>query len=124
MRLEPNSGNNLEALCFAYIDLNRLDEAEAVVKQAEERKLESEGLLSARYELAFLKGDTAQMAQIVSAAMGKPGFEEMALAQEAEDRGLVRPIEEHARTDASARGFRRPKRRPGNRPATISQPRR
>ena len=26
---------------------------------------------------------------------------------------MVRPIEEHARTDASARGFRRPKRRPG-----------
>jgi DNA-binding winged helix-turn-helix (wHTH) protein/tetratricopeptide (TPR) repeat protein len=82
VRLEPNSGNNLEALCFAYIDLNRLDEAEAVVKQAEERKLESEGLLSARYELAFLKGDTAQMAQMVSAAMGKPGFEERFLAQE------------------------------------------
>ena len=28
---------------------------------------------AARYELAFLKGDTAQMAQLVSAAMGKPG---------------------------------------------------
>ena len=81
VRLEPNSGANLEALCLAYIDLNRLDEAEAVVKQAEERKLESEGLLSARYELAFLKGDTAQMAQMVSAAMGKPGFEESFLGR-------------------------------------------
>ena len=53
--------------------LNRLDEAEAVYKQAEERKLESEYLLVYRYRLAFLKGDAAQMAQMASAAMGKPG---------------------------------------------------
>ncbi len=87
VRLEPNSGNNLGSLCFVYIDLNRLDEAEAVVKQAEERKLESEELLAARYELAFLKGDTAQMARVVSAAMGKPGMEEMALARQAATEG-------------------------------------
>jgi DNA-binding winged helix-turn-helix (wHTH) protein/tetratricopeptide (TPR) repeat protein len=87
VRLEPNSGNNLQALCFVYIDLNRLDEAEAVVKQAEERKVESEELLAARYELAFLKGDTAQMARVVSAAMGKPGLEEMALARQAATEG-------------------------------------
>ena len=48
----------------AYMSLNRLDEAEAVYKQAEERKLESEILLQSRYQLAFLKGDTAQMAQL------------------------------------------------------------
>ena len=45
VRLEPNSGINYTNLCFGYIDLNRLDEGEAVLKQAEERKLESEGLL-------------------------------------------------------------------------------
>ena len=50
-----------------------------MVKQAEERKLESEG--AARYELAFLKGDTAQMAQIVSAAMGT-GLRREVLEQE------------------------------------------
>jgi eukaryotic-like serine/threonine-protein kinase len=79
VRLEPNSGINYTNLCFGYINLNRLDEAEAVVKQAEERKLESEGLLGARYALAFLKGDTAQMAHTVSAAMGKPGTEDVLL---------------------------------------------
>ena len=45
VRLEPDSGSNYEALCFAYINLNRLDEAEAVFKQAGERKLESEWCL-------------------------------------------------------------------------------
>jgi DNA-binding winged helix-turn-helix (wHTH) protein/tetratricopeptide (TPR) repeat protein len=79
VRLDPNSGINYTNLCFGYIYLNRLDEAEAALKQAEERKLESEGLLGARYRLAFLKGDRAQMAHTVSAAMGKPGTEDVML---------------------------------------------
>jgi DNA-binding winged helix-turn-helix (wHTH) protein/Flp pilus assembly protein TadD len=83
VRLEPNSGINYGNLCMGYIDLNRLDEAEEVVKQAEERKLESEGLLKDRYGLAFLKGDTAQMAHMVSAAMGKPGMEDVLLDSQA-----------------------------------------
>jgi DNA-binding winged helix-turn-helix (wHTH) protein/tetratricopeptide (TPR) repeat protein len=83
VRLEPNSGINQSVLCLAYIYLDRLDEAEAVLKQAEERKLESEGLPGARYGLAFLKGDTAQMARTVSAAMGKPGTEDVLLDAQA-----------------------------------------
>ena len=63
------------------MNLNRLDEAEAVYKQAEERKLEGELLLRYRYQLAFLKGDAAQMAQLASAAMGKPGAEDLLLAR-------------------------------------------
>jgi eukaryotic-like serine/threonine-protein kinase len=68
-------------------DLNRLDEAEAVYKQAEERKLEGESLLQYRYQLAFLKGDTAQMAQLAMRAMGKPGTEEVLLATLADTEG-------------------------------------
>lgn len=66
------------------MNLNQLDNVEAVLKQAEERKLGGEYLLSVRYELAFLKGDAAQMAHEVSAAMGKPGTEEPLLAAEAD----------------------------------------
>ena len=40
-----------------------------------------------RYLLAFLKGDTAQMAQLVSAAMGKPGTEDLLLATQADTEG-------------------------------------
>ena len=40
MRLEPNNGINYTNLGDDYASLNRLDEAEAVYKQAEERKLE------------------------------------------------------------------------------------
>ena len=84
MRLEPN-----HALCYwnvgaNYVSLNRLEEAEAVFRQAEERKLENDMLPRSRYVLAFLKGDTARMAQVASTAMGKPGLEDYILAAQAD----------------------------------------
>jgi tetratricopeptide (TPR) repeat protein/predicted Ser/Thr protein kinase len=85
--LEPNNAGYYLWLGLAYMSLNRLDEAEAVYKQAEERKLENELLLQGRYWLAFLKGDVAQMAQLVSAAMGKPGAEGLLLATQADTEG-------------------------------------
>ncbi len=87
LRLEPHNWANYVNLGAAYTALNRLDEAEAVYKQAEERKLEAELLLQNRYMLAFVKGDAAQMAQLVSAAMGKPGFENLLLASQADTEG-------------------------------------
>ncbi len=84
LRLEPNNAVNNGNLGTIYADLNLLDEAEAVYKQAEERKLKGELLLRNRYLLAFLKGDTEQMAQLVSAAMGKPGTEDLLLAAQAD----------------------------------------
>jgi serine/threonine protein kinase/tetratricopeptide (TPR) repeat protein len=87
LRLNPNGAIGYVTVAFAYTALNRLDEAEAVYKQAEERKLEDEVLLECRYWLAFLKGDAAQMAQLVSAAMGKPGAEDLLLATQADTEG-------------------------------------
>jgi tRNA A-37 threonylcarbamoyl transferase component Bud32/tetratricopeptide (TPR) repeat protein len=84
MRLEPNSALNYETLGVDYMNLNRLDEAGTVLKQADEHKLESEGLLVLRYQLAFLRGDVAQMAQRASTAMGRPGAEDLLLATQAD----------------------------------------
>ena len=84
LRLEPNDENNYLNLGNDYANLNRLDQAETVYKQAEERKLEGEFLLTNRYQLAFLKGDAAQLAQLLAAAMGKPGAEELLLAYQAD----------------------------------------
>ncbi|MGA3168760.1 MAG: protein kinase [Terriglobia bacterium] len=94
LRLEPNIGYNYLDVGWAYTTLNRLDEAEAVYKQAEERKLESEMLLHNRYYLAFLKGDAAQMAQLASAAMGKPGYEDLLLATQADTEGWYGKLKE------------------------------
>ncbi|MGO8795710.1 MAG: protein kinase domain-containing protein [Candidatus Sulfotelmatobacter sp.] len=84
LRLEPNSALNYYSLAADYINLNRLDEAEAVLKQAEARKLEIESLPQLRYQLAFLKGDVTQMAQIASSAVGKPGEEDLLLGTQAD----------------------------------------
>jgi serine/threonine protein kinase/tetratricopeptide (TPR) repeat protein len=84
LRLEPNNALNYVGVGSVYVSLNRLDEAEAVYQQADERKLENEGLLVGRYLLAFLKGDTAQMERFASAAMGKPGIEDYLLAAQAD----------------------------------------
>jgi len=87
MRLDPNSEKNYGNLGNSYTNLNRLDEAEAVYKSAEERKLESEFLLGGRYQLAFLKGDKGQMVQLAASAMGKPGAEDVLLAAQADTEG-------------------------------------
>jgi DNA-binding winged helix-turn-helix (wHTH) protein/Flp pilus assembly protein TadD len=84
MRLEPNSGLSYSNLGIDYILLDRLEEAEAVFKLAEERTLENDNLPRYRYTLSFLKGDTARMAQVASAAMGKPGEEDFILAAQAD----------------------------------------
>ena len=87
LRLGPNGAGNYVNLGFAYTALNRLDEAEEVFKQAEERGLANEFLPLCRYLMAFLKGDTGQMARLVSAAMGKPGTEDVLLAAQADTEG-------------------------------------
>jgi len=87
LRLEPNAAINYEGVGAFYMNLNQLDEADAVFKQAEERNLEGEGLLTIRYQFAFVKGDTAKMAQLSSAAMGKAGMEDALLATQADTQG-------------------------------------
>ena len=85
--LDPGSAATYVNLVFDYAMLNRLDEAEAMYQQAKGRWPENESLLQGLYWLAFLKGNSAQMAQLVSAAMGKPGAEDLLLAAQADTEG-------------------------------------
>jgi tetratricopeptide (TPR) repeat protein len=87
LRLQPDAAVSYGNVGNAYTNLNRLDEAEAMYKQAEERKVENETLLLYRYQLAFLKDDATRMAQSASAAQDKPGTEDVLLAAEADTEG-------------------------------------
>jgi tetratricopeptide (TPR) repeat protein len=87
LRLEPNNGANYVNLGADFTALDRLDEAEAVYKQAEERKLGRESLSQNEYHLAFLKGDVAVMSRLFSTAMGKAGTEDLFLATLADTEG-------------------------------------
>ena len=79
-RLNPKM-KNFQNLGADYMDLNRLDEAEAAYKTADERNLQFEGLAKSRYLLAFLQNDTARMAQFAALAKDKPGENAMLGAQ-------------------------------------------
>jgi DNA-binding winged helix-turn-helix (wHTH) protein/tetratricopeptide (TPR) repeat protein len=87
VRLEPDHQAGYILLGLSYTVLNRLDEAETVYKQAEERGLAGEELLQNRYLVAFLRSNVAQMAELASAAMGKPGAEDLLLATQADTEG-------------------------------------
>ena len=76
MRLEPNFYPVYEILASAYENLNRLDEAEEVLKQAEQQHLTVPPSLMDRYELAFLKGDRAEMTELAAALKKVPGLED------------------------------------------------
>jgi len=82
LRLEPTAIWNYGNLGKTFVDLNRLQEAEAVYTQAQQRNLAGY-LLVLRYQLAFLKGDSAQMAQLAAAVVGEPGAEDQMLASQA-----------------------------------------
>ena len=76
----------IDDLGLAYVNLNRLDEAEAVFEQAEERQPGDMFLIFFHYMLAFLRGDEGRMADLASAAAGKPG-EDLLLASQADTEG-------------------------------------
>ena len=80
LQLDPANVTNYHNLIVTYIDLNRIDDAQAVLQQAQARKIADPALLTDFYELAFLRGDTAGMAQQVAAATGKSGVEDQLLA--------------------------------------------
>jgi serine/threonine protein kinase/Tfp pilus assembly protein PilF len=84
LHLEPNVVVAFANLAYNYECLDRLDQAQAVMKQAEERKVESALLLGIHYLLAFLQNDSSEMARILSAAEGKPGIEDLLLSTAAD----------------------------------------
>jgi serine/threonine protein kinase/tetratricopeptide (TPR) repeat protein len=59
-------------LATAYMALDRLEEAKSTIDQARAHKLDGGALRVDMYELAFLRGDSAQMEQQLAWIAGKP----------------------------------------------------
>jgi eukaryotic-like serine/threonine-protein kinase len=98
-RLNP-SGLNYSNLAGGFICLNRLDEARLTAEEAQAKKLDSPYLRAILYQLAFLKNDSAAMAQNLVWASGKPGIEDTLLAMQADSlayAGQLRKAEELTR---------------------------
>ena len=84
IRLNPNSSPAYGLTIPNYVAMNRIDEAKATYEQALERNLKNSFFSLSLYEIAFLQGDVAGMAQQVSASAGMPGREATFLADEAD----------------------------------------
>ncbi|MGA2371599.1 MAG: protein kinase domain-containing protein [Candidatus Korobacteraceae bacterium] len=84
LRLEPKDGINYVDVSYSLLALNRLDEAESVLRQAQAQNLHDYYLLENLYLIAFLKGDTAQMAKAAADSTGLPGTEDELLATQAD----------------------------------------
>jgi eukaryotic-like serine/threonine-protein kinase len=76
IRLEPDTFSPYASLILAYMELKRLDEAEATYEVARAHHIDNENLQVARYLLAFVEGDTITLRQLEDAAKGKPGFQD------------------------------------------------
>jgi len=70
-------------LAEVYVDLNRIEEAQATVKEAQAKNFNTYGLHLIQYLVAFLQDDAAGMTQQLS-AVGEAGTEDVPLALEAD----------------------------------------
>jgi serine/threonine protein kinase/tetratricopeptide (TPR) repeat protein len=77
LRLAPDDALTCSNLVITYIHLNRLKEAMATADEAQAKNFDSPDLRLYLYELGFLQGDAAGMAQQVKWSMGKPGQESL-----------------------------------------------
>jgi tetratricopeptide (TPR) repeat protein len=76
IEIDPDFSIGYSQLAFDYEYLDRLGEAANTLQQAAARKLEIGDFLVQRYDIAFLKGDQAEMEREAALAQGKSGAED------------------------------------------------
>jgi tetratricopeptide (TPR) repeat protein len=77
IELVPDAYTGYYLLACNFIYLDRLADVEDVLRRTSDRKFENPLLAHLRFDLAFLKGDSAGMQREVAAAQGKPGAEDV-----------------------------------------------
>ena len=82
-RLEP-SLTGFGNLAGIYMNLDRLDDARAVLQQAQANKLDGLVIRLTWYDLAFLRSDVAEMERQAEWAAGRPGEEDTMLSTQSD----------------------------------------
>ena len=77
IELDPEFVIGYNILALSYIERDRLGEAEDVLRQATDRKLELPDFFVDRFEIAFLKNDAAAMEREVALSQGVSGAEDL-----------------------------------------------
>jgi serine/threonine protein kinase/tetratricopeptide (TPR) repeat protein len=71
-------------LAGIYLNLNRFDDAQKVLQDAQTKKLDGLVLRIDDYDLAFLRGNTAQMEKDIAWGAGRPGEEDPVLSMQSD----------------------------------------
>ena len=80
-KLEPDRPFAFLNLATAYMGLNRLEEAKAILDKALAENPDSSAIRVARFVIACVQGDATAMQRCADAARGKPGEEGLFMAQ-------------------------------------------
>jgi len=106
IRLDPDDADAYGDLMNEYVALDDLEDAKSIYQKAIARGLDHASLRISRYAVAFLQGDTAEMAHRLAAAAGKAGLEDALLSfqsdTEAYSGALAKAREYSARAAESA----------------------
>ena len=97
MQLEDSSAFPYQNEAFAYMYMNRIDEARAVAQSAFAKKLDSDSLHFAMFQIAALQNDDAAMKKEIAWGVGKPDDEEAMYLSASEydrSRGKLKSAEE------------------------------
>jgi eukaryotic-like serine/threonine-protein kinase len=84
LRLDPNNIIGYGNLGQYLLAINRLDDTKATLDQALAKKVDGGYLRLIMYELAFFRGNSAQMDQQVAWVAGKPGDEDVLLSAQSD----------------------------------------
>jgi tRNA A-37 threonylcarbamoyl transferase component Bud32 len=81
-RRNPAGGHSFATLSYAYLSLNRFDEARATAEQGLAKNLDAPHLHFLLYRIAFLQNNASEMAKQLAWSVGKPGVEDVLLSLE------------------------------------------
>src|SRR5581483_4598984 len=102
VELDPEGSLSRANLVYAYLYLNRFQEARDAAQDALAKGYDSTDLRLNLYTLAFLQNNSADMQQQVAWARGKPGAEEMLLLNEADTAGYFGKLRRARELEAQA----------------------
>ena len=83
IRLDPTRANAYGSLAVSLIAAGRLDDAGAVLAQADTRKFQTDILLQAAYWRAFVRGDSGEMQRTLARAQEVSGAQSLLLYEQA-----------------------------------------
>jgi serine/threonine protein kinase/tetratricopeptide (TPR) repeat protein len=82
LRLDPSRASTYTPLAVGLLALNQVEEASAVLAEADKRGLQTDTQLQAHYWIAFLRNDEKEMERLVQRSSDLPGAQAILLSEQ------------------------------------------